>query len=70
MSDKVIECTDCEKRSHAKCSNLGADDLLKIETVNNDWYCINYKADCGLCSGAVLSVNGSSVRWLRDVDSQ
>ena len=57
VSDKVIECTDCEKRFHAKCSNLGADDLLKIETGNSDWYCTNCKADCGLCSGAVLSVH-------------
>ena len=37
----MIECTDCEKRFHAKCSNLGADDLLKIETGNSDWYCTN-----------------------------
>ena len=36
VSDKVIECTDCEKGFHAKCSNLGADYLLKIETGNND----------------------------------
>ena len=36
VSDKVIECTDCGKRFHAKCSNLGADDLLKIETGNSD----------------------------------
>ena len=57
MSDKVNVCTDCEKRFHAKCSNLGADDLLKIETGNSDWYCTNCKADCGLCSGAVLSVH-------------
>ena len=38
VSDKVIECTDCGKRFHAKCSNLGADDLLKIETGNSDWF--------------------------------
>ena len=57
MSDIVIECTDCEKRFHAKCSNLGADDLLKIETGNSDWYCTNCKADCDLCSDAVLSVH-------------
>ena len=44
------------KRFHAKCSNLGADDLLKIETCNSDWYCTNCKADCGLYSGAVLSI--------------
>ena len=53
----MTECTDCGKRFHAKCSNLGADDLLKIETGNSDWYCTNCKADCGLCSGAVLSVH-------------
>ena len=57
VSDKVIKCTDCGKRFHAKCSNLGADDLLTIETGNSDWYCTNCKADCGLCSGAVLSVH-------------
>ena len=33
LSNKVIECTDCEKRFHAKCSNLGAVDLLKVEIV-------------------------------------
>ena len=55
----MIECTDCEKRKknfNAKCSNLGADGLLKIETGNSDWYFTNCKADCGLCSG-VLSVH-------------
>ena len=57
VSDKVIECTDWEKRFHAKCSNLGDDDSLKIETGNSDWYCTNCKTDCGLCSGAVLSVH-------------
>ena len=30
VSDKVIKCTDCEKRFHAKCSNLGADDLAIV----------------------------------------
>ena len=53
----MIECTDCEKRFHAKCSNLEADDLLKTEIGNSDWYCTNCKADCGMCSGAVLSVH-------------
>ena len=36
VSDKVIECTDCEKRFHAKCSNSEADGLLKIKTDNRD----------------------------------
>ena len=31
--------------------------MLKTETCNNDWYCTNCKADCGLCSGAVLGVH-------------
>ena len=34
VSDKVIECTDCEKGLHAICSNFGANYLLKIETGN------------------------------------
>ena len=46
-----------KKRFHAKCSNLVADDSLKTETGISDWYCTNYKADCNLCSGAVLRVH-------------
>ena len=38
-------------------AQTGADDLLKIETGNRDWYCTNCKADCGMCSGAVLNVH-------------
>ena len=27
---------------------------LELESGNGSWYCTNCKADCGLCSGAVL----------------
>ena len=53
-SDKVIECEDCEKRFQASCAKLGDNELLKLESRNGSWYCKNCKADCGLCSGAVL----------------
>ena len=33
---------------------LGDNELLKIESGDGAWYCTNCKADCGLCSGAVL----------------
>ena len=33
---------------------LGDNELLKLESGNGFWYCTNCKADCGLCSGAVL----------------
>ena len=36
-------------------SNLGDDELLAIETGSSDWYCTNCKADCGMCSRAVLN---------------
>ena len=55
VSDKVIECVDCEKRYHAKCFDLSVDELIMIENGSNDWYCTNCKADCGLCSHAVLN---------------
>ena len=42
------------KRSHASCSKLGDDELLRIESGDGAWYCTNCKADCSLCSGAVL----------------
>ena len=53
-SDRLTECEECEKRFHASCSNLGDDELLKIESGDGAWYCTSCKADCGLCSGAVL----------------
>ena len=53
-SDKGVECEDCQKRFHASCAKLGDNELLKLESGNGSWYCTNCKADCGLCSGAVL----------------
>ena len=53
-SDRLLECEEREKRFHASCSNLGDDELLRIESGDGAWYCTNCKADCGLCSGAVL----------------
>ena len=53
-SDKVVECEDCEKCFHASCAKLGDNELLKLESGNGSWYYTNCKADCGLCSGAVL----------------
>ena len=55
-SDRLTECEECEKLFHASCSNLGDDKFLRIESGDGAWYCTNYKADCGLCSGAVLRV--------------
>ena len=43
-----------QKRFHASCSNLSDNELLRIESGDGAWYCTNCKADCGLCSGAVL----------------
>ena len=53
-SDRLLECEECEKRFNASCSNLGDNELLRIESGDGAWYCTNCKADCGLCSGAVL----------------
>ena len=53
-SDKVIECEDCEKRFHVSCAKLGENELLKLKSGNGPCYCTNCRADCGLCSGAVL----------------
>ena len=53
-SDRLLECEECEKRFHASCSKLGDNELLRIESDDGAWYCTNCKADCGLCSGAVL----------------
>ena len=53
-SDRLLECEECEKSFHASCSNLSDNELLRIESGDGAWYCTNCKADCGLCSGAVL----------------
>ena len=55
VSDKVIKCVDCEKRYHAKRSDLSIDEFIMIEKGSYDWYCTNCNADCGLCSRAVLN---------------
>ena len=34
--------------------NLAESELLDLESGNGSWYCTGCKADCGLCSGAVL----------------
>ena len=54
-SDKVAECEDCEKRFHASSTELGDNELSKLESDNGSSYCANCKADCGLCSRAVLN---------------
>ena len=48
-SDRLLEWEECEKRFHASCSNLGDN-----ESGDGAWYCTNCKADCDLCSSAVL----------------
>ena len=53
-SDRILECEEREKRFHASCANLGDNELLRIESGDRAWYCTNCKADCGLCSGAVV----------------
>ena len=53
-SDRLIECEKCEKSFHTSCSNLGDDELLRIESGDGAWSCTNCKSDCGLCSGSVL----------------
>ena len=54
-AEKAVKCEDCEKRFHASCVNLGPIELQKIESDNDSWYCSNCKAECSLCSGAVLN---------------
>ena len=53
-SEKSVKCEECEKRFHTSCINLGEKQLLELESGNGSWYCTSCKADCGLCSGAVL----------------
>ena len=53
-SEKSVKCEECEKRFHTSCISLDEKELLELELGNGSWYCTNCKADCGLCSGAVL----------------
>ena len=53
-SEKSVKCEECEKRFHTSCISLDEKELLELESGNESWYCTNCKADCGLCSGAVL----------------
>ena len=51
----MVECEACKKRFHATCSELGNEAFEKIESEIDTWYCADFKADCGLCSRAVLN---------------
>ena len=61
-SDRLHEYEAGEKRFHASCSNLGDNELLRIESGDGAWYSTNCKADCGLCSGAILKGH-KAVQW-------
>ena len=63
-SDRLLECEECKNRFHASCSNLGDNELLRIESGDGAWYCTNCKADRGLCNGAVLKGH-KAVRYER-----
>ena len=54
-TDKFVTCNDCEKRFHATCANSSEKELSSLKNENEPWYCSDCKADCGLCSGAVLN---------------
>ena len=53
-TDKFVKCEECSTSFHASYANLGENEFLELETGNESWYCTSCKADCGLCSGAVL----------------
>ena len=50
-TDKVVKCEECKKRFHASCANRNEKESLELGSDDESWYC---KAECGLCSGAVL----------------
>ena len=52
---KFVTCNDCEKRFHATCAILSEKELSNMKTEYEPWYSSDCKADCGLCSGAVLN---------------
>ena len=49
-----LDVKNAKKRFHTSCISLDKKELLELEPGNRSWYCTNCKADCGLCSGAVL----------------
>ena len=55
-SDRLLECEECGKRFHALQAQtlVTTNSFKRIVSGDGAWYCTNCKADCGLCSGAVL----------------
>ena len=49
-----LNVRNAKNASYVSCSNLGDNELVRIESGDGAWYCTNCKADRGLCSGAVL----------------
>ena len=54
-TEKVVKCEECRKCFHVSCANLSEKELLELGSENETWYCKDCKAECGLCSGAVLN---------------
>ena len=52
---KLLHAMTAKKRFHATCANPSEKELSDLKTENEAWYCSDCKADCGLCSGAVLN---------------
>ena len=53
-TDIVVMCEECRKCFHASCAKLSEKEL-ELGSDNGSWYCKDCKAECGLCTGAVLN---------------
>ena len=56
-NDKAIQCDDCDRWIHARCTGIDKNTYIKLQKSDDKWHCSNCIAPCGLCSGSVHNYN-------------
>ena len=47
--DKALQCDNCEKWSHIKCSNIDNVTYQELAKSDENWFCQNCVSPCGIC---------------------
>ena len=54
-NDRALQCDDCNRWVHARCAAISKKEYENLMADENEWYCPNCVADCGLCSRPVFN---------------
>ncbi|CAG2202051.1 unnamed protein product [Mytilus edulis] len=52
-NDKAIQCDECDLWIHTRCTSVDNTTYTKLQNTNDQWFCQNCVAPCGICSGNI-----------------